>query len=128
MSSPCQSPSRSPSSASASADMDEDVLTIKTPSPNRFLNRLRKDTDYDNEDDIDTSNFEGPSKAMSGVDVAKDESRMKKVLIRVGSGGAILATFLGLLYSGHIYVCGLVALIECLLVRNRNVQRHYIHG
>jgi len=125
MSSPCQSPSRSPSSASA--DMDEDVLTIKTPSPNRFLNRLRKDTDYDNEDDIDTSNFEGPSKAMSGVDVAKDESRMKKVLIRVGSGGAILATFLGLLYSGHIYVCGLVALIECLLFRELVRVRYNTH-
>jgi len=60
---------------------------------------------------------EGPRKAMTGKEVAKDESKLKKILVRVSSGALMIALFLGCLYMGHVYICGLVALVELLLFR-----------
>ena len=82
---------------------------------------------------------------MSEIAVRKDESRSKKIMIRVVSGAAMVRTkkpalticaviealcdsfflslvqqigvFLSCLFMGHIYICLLVALVELLLVR-----------
>lgn len=55
--------------------------------------------------------------AKSGKDVAKDESRRKKILTRVISGAALIVVFCSCVYSGHLYVCGVVALGEFALFR-----------
>lgn len=59
----------------------------------------------------------GPRTAMSGAQVAKDEKRKSKLLVRVISGFGLIGIFSMCIYFGHIYVCGVVALGEFLLFR-----------
>ena len=61
--------------------------------------------------------FSGPRAAMTGSQVAKDESKARKILVRVISGAGLLGFFSGCLYMGHVYVCLLVAVVEILLFR-----------
>jgi len=53
----------------------------------------------------------------AGAEVSKDEKRKQKIIIRVISGTFLVLGFLTILYMGHIYICGLVALTELLLFR-----------
>ena len=59
----------------------------------------------------------GPRKAMSGDAVAKDESKGKKIGIRVFYGALMVIGFLCVLFSGHVYVCLLVCALEFLLFK-----------
>jgi len=59
----------------------------------------------------------GPRAAMCQKSVAKDEGRMRKILIRSISGLAMVLVFFGILYCGHVYICALVAALELLLFR-----------
>lgn len=58
-----------------------------------------------------------PRLAMSGQQVAMDENRKKKILIRATSGAGLILVFSTCVYLGHVYVCGIVALSEFLLFR-----------
>jgi phosphatidate cytidylyltransferase len=58
-----------------------------------------------------------PIAAMSGNEVAKDESRLQKFMTRVVSGAGMIGVFCTCVYSGHSYVCMIVALSEFLLFR-----------
>lgn len=49
--------------------------------------------------------------------VAKSEGKKRKIAIRVISSVLMIASFLGILYMGHLYICLLVALVEMLLFR-----------
>ena len=62
-------------------------------------------------------NGTGPRSAMSGEEVAKDEKRKSKFLVRVVSGVGLISVFGSCIFLGHIYVCGIVALAEILLFR-----------
>ncbi len=55
------------------------------------------------------------------IKVAKDENRVRKIFTRVFSGVAILLFFLLMVYLGHIYICFLIFLVECLLVSIREM-------
>lgn len=59
----------------------------------------------------------GPRTAMSGAQVAADEKRGSKLLVRVISGVGLISIFSTCIYLGHVYVCGVVALGEFLLFR-----------
>ena len=50
------------------------------------------------------------------IKVAKDENKVRKILTRVLSGVAILLCFLLIVYLGHLYICFMIFLVECLLV------------
>lgn len=54
---------------------------------------------------------------MSGEQVAKDEQRKSKFLVRAISGIGMISVFGSCIYMGHLYVCGIVALAEFLLFR-----------
>jgi len=58
-----------------------------------------------------------PRRAMSGAAVSKDESKLKKIAVRLASGISMVSVFLLLTYSGHIYICALIFLVEVLLFR-----------
>jgi len=60
---------------------------------------------------------DGPCSAMSGDQVAKDEKKKSKFVIRVISGVGLISVFGSCIYLGHLYVCGIVALAEFLLFR-----------
>jgi len=96
---------------------------VGTPSPNRSKSRGRvvsrsSDDNTGTEDDKNDRGGGIPArKAMTGKAVAKDESRMGKVVTRVGWGVVMVAGFLLILYSGHLWVCGLIALLEVALFR-----------
>lgn len=53
---------------------------------------------------------------LSSRAVAKDEGRKRKIMVRIISGALMIGIFLSCTYMGHLYVCGLVALVELLLV------------
>jgi CDP-diglyceride synthetase len=77
---------------------------------------------YDNNntsnDNNNSDNYNvGPRKAMSDIEVKKDEKRLQKILIRAISGLTLIIFFMICVYLGHLYVCGLVALSEFLLFR-----------
>lgn len=59
----------------------------------------------------------GPRSAMSGTQVHKDESKKRKILVRVVYGFGLFGVFSGSVWMGHMYICLLVALIELLLFR-----------
>jgi len=63
------------------------------------------------------SNESGPRSAMSGNQVAKDEKRKSKFLVRLISGLGLISIFSTCIYMGHLYVCAVVALSEFLLFR-----------
>ncbi len=56
----------------------------------------------------------------SATPVAKDEGRKRKILVRILSGAMMIGIFLSCTYMGHLYVCGLVALVELLLVSSNS--------
>jgi len=56
-------------------------------------------------------------RSLTLVQVRKDELRVRKILTRVTLGACMFAFFSGSVYMGHLYICGLVALIEILLFR-----------
>eukprot|EP00550_Attheya_septentrionalis_P010703 CAMPEP_0198301354 /NCGR_PEP_ID=MMETSP1449-20131203/51271_1 /TAXON_ID=420275 /ORGANISM="Attheya septentrionalis, Strain CCMP2084" /LENGTH=491 /DNA_ID=CAMNT_0044003411 /DNA_START=165 /DNA_END=1640 /DNA_ORIENTATION=- len=47
----------------------------------------------------------------------KEERRARKILVRVVSGLLMLLVFCCILYSGHVYICMLVATLQLLLFR-----------
>jgi len=56
-------------------------------------------------------------KTMSADAVKREESKGKKILVRLFSSLLMISLFIGCVLSGHIYVCLLVAFIELLLFR-----------
>lgn len=59
----------------------------------------------------------GPRGAMGKDAVAKDERRASKFFIRAASGLILVSGFSLVLFSGHVYICALVALVEIFLFR-----------
>ncbi len=59
----------------------------------------------------------GPRMAMSANQVAKDEKKKSKLIVRVISSFAMISVFGGCVLMGHLYVCGVVALAEVMLFR-----------
>lgn len=55
--------------------------------------------------------------AMSGDQVAKDESRSRKIATRILSGLVMISIFSMCVYSGHLYLCLMVSYCEILLFR-----------
>ena len=55
-------------------------------------------------------------RAMTQKAVSKDESKLKKIAIRLISGISMVLVFLGFLYMGHVYICSLIFLTEVVLV------------
>jgi len=64
-----------------------------------------------------TSNTTSEQSSSASTQVAKAEGKKTKIVTRVVSGAMMIATFLGLMYMGHLYICLLIALVECMLVR-----------
>jgi len=58
-----------------------------------------------------------PRQAMSTEAVKKDESKLKKIFIRLFFGFLMVFIFLSLSYMGHIYLCGLIFFTEVMLFR-----------
>lgn len=59
----------------------------------------------------------GPRRAMSGGSVSKDESKLKKIGIRLASGFSMAFVSLFFVFQGHVYICALIFLVEILLFR-----------
>mmetsp|Transcript_26351 Transcript_26351/g.55384 ORF Transcript_26351/g.55384 Transcript_26351/m.55384 type:complete len:285 (+) Transcript_26351:262-1116(+) len=101
----------------------------KTPELNSLLSKSTiengNETNNDNSNSISirnsnnniNNNSKGPRLTMSGDQVAKDEKRGSKFLVRVASGLALISVFGSCIYLGHLYVCGIVAVAEFLLFR-----------
>jgi phosphatidate cytidylyltransferase len=54
---------------------------------------------------------------MTGEQVNREESKSKRILMRVFFGACMFSVFCGSVYMGHVYICTLVAIIEMLLFR-----------
>lgn len=63
-------------------------------------------------------------KAMSAKAISKDESKLKKIAIRLTSGFSMVFVFLGFLYMGHVYICSLILLTEVVLVSESLTKIH----
>lgn len=87
------------------------VLSLSSPSAEfqDRLSRLGSDHSMDNR--------LGPRSGMTSSAVSKDESKLKKILTRVISGVGMVIFFAGLLYCGHVYLCGVIFLVEVMLFR-----------
>lgn len=57
--------------------------------------------------------------------VAKDESRLRKLIARVASGVLMISLFAGVLLAGHVYVCVVVFVLEALLFRELVTVRYH---
>ena len=75
----------------------------------------------------DSANDNGPCSAMSGSQVAKDEKRKSKLMVRVISSFGMISVFWLCIYMGHMYVCGVVALAEFFIFRELVKVRYHAH-
>eukprot|EP00934_Nitzschia_sp_Nitz4_P004731 Nitzschia sp. Nitz4//scaffold209_size42451//29505//31061//NITZ4_007361-RA/size42451-processed-gene-0.36-mRNA-1//-1//CDS//3329541709//4721//frame0 len=73
------------------------------------------------------SGEEEGNRAMTAKQVAKDESRFKKMMTRVTSALAMISVFFACLYGGHLYVCMIVALAEIMLFRELVKVRYNVY-
>ena len=111
-----RSPSRS-RSRSGGAEASLTPVSSKASTPDNA----------DKADKADKAGKKGPRSAMSGKAVAKDESKRQKIYTRVFYGALMVIGFLMVMYAGHIYLCGLVALIEVGLFNELVKVRYSAH-
>ena len=81
------------------------------------LERYRSFNAGEEEALVANSSKGGPRRAMGKDAVAKDERTASKFFIRAVSGLILVSGFSLVLYSGHVYICALVALVEIFLFR-----------
>lgn len=95
--------------------MSGEEMTERTPIPTADSTKELPKQKYAVNPTLSSSSTS--SIAMSGKEVAKDESRARKMMTRVLSGAGMIGVFCTCVYSGHLYVCMIVALSEFLLFR-----------
>ena len=66
-----------------------------------------------------------PRPMTSRNSVRKDESRVRKIITRIISGVIMISLFIGIILSGHVYVCALVFVLEVLLFRELVTVRYH---
>ncbi len=66
----------------------------------------------------------GPRRAMSNSSIKKDESKLRKILIRLLSGILMVTTFVTVMYCGHIYLCTLIFFTEVMLFKELITVRY----
>lgn len=62
---------------------------------------------------------------LSRTEVAKDESKLKKIMTRILSGLVLISVFNVCVYSGHIYACLLVLCTEIIMFRELVKVRYH---
>lgn len=77
--------------------------------------KANMDTDKSSIDKVTMA--EQPRRAMSDGAVKKDESKLKKMSVRLFFGFLMVGIFVGTMYCGHIYLCGLIFFTEVMLFR-----------
>jgi phosphatidate cytidylyltransferase len=91
-------------------DTDQDDVSPK-PRPKQRPRAPRKgfggDGNGDNEGDVDSARSQASS----------SESKLRKIVMRTVVGLAMIFTFSGIIYAGHLYVCGLVVLLQSLVFK-----------
>ena len=92
------------------------------PSDDSILNS--NTTDVDTTVPTRTSTLRGRRQQLSGENVAKDESRLRKVATRLVSSVVLISVFTAILLTGHVYVCALVFILEVLLFRELVTVRY----
>jgi phosphatidate cytidylyltransferase len=112
-------PHTSSSSASCSNSNSNSASALTTPpTPPTPFNDYRSDNRNQNENH--NAEFGTPPRPLAmtaQAAVHKDESRRRKITVRVVFGFGLFGIFSGSVYAGHLYICLLVALIELLLFR-----------
>lgn len=63
------------------------------------------------------ANSTGPRQEMSNAAIKKDESKLKKIGIRVFFGLLMVFIFQTFMFAGHIYICSLIFFTEVMLFR-----------
>ncbi|GMI24204.1 hypothetical protein TeGR_g6525 [Tetraparma gracilis] len=79
-------------------------------------------------DDAEPTKMVGGTRAaMTGAAVAKDESKASKIFTRVFWGVIMVLGFLGVMFSGHVWICGLVFMLEVRLFQELVKVRYNTH-
>lgn len=75
------------------------------------------DNPIPDESETSPDRLRDPRDAISGVAARQEESKLKKIAVRIVFGVGMFAVFCTLIYLGHTWICGLIALIEMLVFR-----------
>ena len=102
-------------------------LTGESPKKQENGSLTSSSSELDDSHGNSSSSRPGPRLAMTGSEVAKDETRFQKFMVRVISGAALIAIFVVCVYLGHLYVCLIVALGQMLLFRELVKVRYHAH-
>lgn len=94
-------------------DIDRNIPTLEQKSVKTNITERETDSFLSDDQGLDV---DSRSKHMNNS-INKDESRFKKIMTRVISGFFIFSLFLAIIQMGHIYICGLIFLVEILVVR-----------
>ena len=108
---PVEQPASSSNSfrtGSSSDEVDEDV----TAALNGSL-----DNPIADRSELSPDKSHAPRRAKSGAEVRQDESKLRKIAVRIVFGAGMFAVFCTLVSLGHTWICGLIALIEMLVFR-----------
>lgn len=100
---------------------NENPLLVLPQLPSQELEMSPAD---DDDDDEPKEASGGPRSAMSTASIQKDESKLKKIAVRLFYGIMMVLIFLSVMYSGHIYLCGLIFFTEVMLYRELVTVRY----
>lgn len=117
-----------------STNADEDIHTVLTEHTHSKISKKRNATlegimksEMKEEMSISSNNTDSvsePRKAMATSEIKKDESKLKKIFIRLFYGFLMVFIFLFHMFSGHIYLCGLIFFTEVMLFRELVAVRY----
>jgi phosphatidate cytidylyltransferase len=101
-----------------------------SPEPSSVIRKHQEQHQQQHEDEHDDNQQSGVLRhltSMTGAQVAKDEKRKSKIMVRAISGAGLIAVFSSCVYMGHLYVCGIVAVSEFLLFQELVKVRYNVY-
>ena len=93
------------------------LTTCNDSKTNNEINYDDKDPQSKNRDPSSRSQMATSTSTAAIHSIKKDESRLKKIFIRLFFGFLMVFIFLSHMYMGHIYLCGLIFFTEVMLFR-----------
>ena len=91
------------------------------------LNESLDDNPILGESETSPDKVNEPRDAISGAVTRRDESRLRKIAVRVVFGVGMFGVFCTLVFLGHTWICGLIALIEMLVFRELVRVRYSVY-
>ena len=111
-----------------SSSTNDDNMNRNNTDNNNNNNNNMISTTISNDESINTHQLQlkMQSSQLSSQGKGQDESKLRKILIRLLSGFLMVGVFVSFMYCGHIYICSLIFFTEIMVFRELLTVRYNI--